>query len=85
MKPILFKGFHTILNAPPDWNEKEYGPCEGLPIMRAHDCLYSCWKPSLWERVKLIFGQPITLIVASRVHPPVSLNVKYPLGKRLKP
>lgn len=86
MKPIFFKGFQESLGAPPNWNAAEYGECEILPIRREYGCIYSCWKPSFRERLKLIFGQPITMIVAMpQTQPPISLNVGWPCGKGLKP
>lgn len=86
MRPILFKGFQTTLGAPANWDEDKFGKCEGLAIRREHGCIYSCWKPSLKERVKLILGQPITMIVNSPVtQPPIALDVGYPCGEALKP
>ncbi len=78
MLPIKFKGFTTILNAPKNWDAEKNGECLGLPIARAHGFVVSCWKPTLIERIKLIFGKPITLYVAGDNQQPVCLEVKTP-------
>lgn len=79
MKPILFKGYQAILGAPKNWDAIRDGECEGLPIMRVDGHIYSCWKPSFIERVKLMFGMPITMVVAnSKSQPPIALEVRKP-------
>ena len=76
MRPIKFEGFNAILGAPPGWDVDEDGVCEGLPVCRKNGHVYSCWKPSLTERIALIFGKPITLIIANAVtQPPVHIQV----------
>lgn len=79
MKPVDFKKANARLNAPLDWDESDLGTCDTLPIVRAHGCIYSCWKPDLWERIKLIFGQPVQMIVCSpTTQPPIALTVGEP-------
>lgn len=83
MKPIEFKGQEIILAAPSNWDAKEKGECLGLPIVRVDSIVMSCWKPTLKERLKLIFGKPITLSVYSgQSQPPVCLEVGYPAEDR---
>jgi len=75
MKPILTKQTTAILGAPKGWDDSK-GPCHGLPIVEAHGNLYSYWKPTLKERLLLMIGRPITLVVLSSSHPPVALEVQ---------
>lgn len=79
MKPVKFKSANAALTSPQNWNDDELGQCETLPIVRAHGCIYSCWKPSFWERVKLVLGHPVQLIVASPItQPPIAMTVGEP-------
>lgn len=79
MKPVKFKNAREILGRPKDWNEDLHGPCGGLPVLRANSNIYSCWQPSFKERIKLLFGQPVMLIVAQPITmPPVALEVGEP-------
>jgi len=66
----------VVLGAPPNWDDRSMGPCEGLPVRKAHNCFYSYWKPSIGEFLKMLFGVPIRLIVASERHPPVAIDVE---------
>lgn len=74
MQPIRFEGYESILGAPVGWNEAEQGPCEGLPIIRMDGACVSVWKPTLVERLRIMFGENIQLHVVSGVtQPPVAL------------
>lgn len=75
MKPIKTDMTTKVLGAPRDWDSTKHGECVGLPVVEAHGYLYSYWKPSLLQRLKLAVGIPIRLCVASSAHPPVSLEV----------
>jgi hypothetical protein len=75
MKPIYQKGQTTrVLGAPKDWDEAK-GTCEGLPIIDAHSHMYSHWEMTFKERLKVLFGGKICLIVTGAGHPPVAIEV----------
>lgn len=79
MKPVSFKKQQGVLGAPLDWDEARDGKCEGLPFVRAHGCIYSVWKPDSWrERIGLLLGKPVTLVVHQYAQPPVSIMVGEP-------
>lgn len=76
MKPETFKGYTAVLGAPPRWEKEKYGPCLGLPVRQRDLIVTSCWRPSWWERIALLFGARVFLNVASGItQPPVSLEV----------
>lgn len=64
----------ATLAAPDGWDEHEDGECLGLPIVEAHGCMFSYWRPSLAERLKIALGGHIRLAVFGRQHPPVSID-----------
>lgn len=76
MQPLDFPGTNLVLKAPPGWDEEQQGPCVDLHVFDDGECMTSKWRPTLWERVKLIFGQPVQLQILSRSHPPVMLTVE---------
>lgn len=78
MRPTKFEGFTNLLGQPEGWDEETRGPCESLPVAFTEYGIYSRWKPTFSEAVKMLFGKPITLIVASSAMPPVSLQVTEP-------
>lgn len=78
MEPVQFDMQDTILGAPDGWDEDQYGVCRGLPVMRGHGCFYSCWRLSFWERIRILFGVPVTLIIASSSMPPVAFQIGEP-------
>lgn len=78
MEPIQFDNQDRILPSPQNWDEQQHGICRGLPVMFAHGCIYSCWKLSIIERLKVLVGMPITLVVASKSMPPVRFEIGEP-------
>ncbi len=48
MKPVKFEGHNAILAE----DQPQYLP---LPVLVVEDCTISCWKLSLWERIKVFF------------------------------
>ena len=78
MEPKQFNLQDGYLGAPEGWDEDQYGVCRGLPYMRAHGCFYSCWKLTLWERIKVFLGFPVTLIVRANGMPPVAFEIGEP-------
>lgn len=77
MKPIDFPGAFA-LGAPVGWDEKTHGKCQVLPVLKANECFYSCWQPSWRERLALVFGHPVKLVVFAAGQPPVAVEVGVP-------
>lgn len=55
MKPVQFKGHNAVLAK----DQPQY-----LPLPVCHECtpersVVSCWKPSILERIKILFGRKI--------------------------
>jgi len=76
MNPIYFEGYDITLKPPRDWDEAKYGPCTSLPIQSRSGVSLSVWKPSLRERLAVLFGAKIALhIVSGQGHPPVGLSL----------
>lgn len=79
MKPVKFKSANAVLGPPEEWDSGIHGECSRLHVLKDNSYIYSCWKPSFGERVKLLFGQPVKLIVAwPMTMPPVALEVGEP-------
>ena len=78
MEPTDFKGRTHILGVPKDWDEEKDGKCQGLPVMFAEYGIYSRWRFSLVERLQILFGRPMTLIVRSNSMPPVCPQITEP-------
>lgn len=79
MQPTSFIGQTHVLGKPRGWDEKTQGKCEGLPVVITDDGIYSRWKLSFIDRIKVLFGTPITLVVNSGSMPPVALQVTEPM------
>lgn len=74
MKPIDFKQSTKVLQRSPDMTADE---CAALPVWSDGTQCVSCWKPSLSERISLVFGGQVWLGVASGgTQPPVFLSGK---------
>ncbi len=72
MTPIDFAERTHVLGQPKDWDEAQYGICNGLPVALGEH-IVSCWKPTWRERLSLLLGYPLWLVVHSRAQPPVKL------------
>lgn len=70
MKPVHFKESFRVLTAP---------NCGDLHVFtNGKDCI-SKWKPSFWERIKILFGGCVWLGVSSGdTQPPVFVSGHYP-------
>ena len=74
MKPIDFKQSTKVLQRSADMTDDE---CSSLPVWSDGTQCVSCWKPSLSERISLLFGGQVWLGVASgSTQPPVFLSGK---------
>ncbi|WP_456098074.1 hypothetical protein [Porphyromonas sp.] len=72
MKPIDFKQSTKVLQRSSDMTDDE---CAALPVWSDGMQCVSCWKPSLSERISLVFGGQVWLGVASgSTQPPVFLS-----------
>jgi hypothetical protein len=75
MTPIDFAECTHVLGAPPGWDEKEYGPCKGLPVVMFEGGFESRWSLSWGERWRALLGRPVRLYAFCNGHPPVALQV----------
>lgn len=82
MKPTTFNGQTHELGKPQDWDEETQGKCETLPVMFSEYGIYSRWSFSFFERILILFGKPLTLIVASSSMPPVCLRITEPTEEK---
>jgi len=71
MKPISFAQATGKLSRPPSMTEEE---CGDLPVHIYGGVVTSCWKPTLRERLSILFYGHIWLYVYSgKTQPPVAL------------
>jgi hypothetical protein len=73
MKPVKFKEANGQLVGPDGSN------IQPLPCYRDGTWVISRWKPTLWERVKIMFGGKLTLwIMGGQTQPPCLLTTQAP-------
>ena len=75
MKPIDFYQSNETLIGPKD---SDVVP---LPVWRDSAHVLSCWKLSLWERVKIMMTGKVWLWVEGKSHPPVLIDTDNPWSK----
>jgi hypothetical protein len=79
MTPTPFKQQNIMLTAPANMTEEE---CSSLPVWSGASegvqYTISCWRLSLWERIKFMFHGNVWLYVwaGGRTQPPVALTAK---------
>ncbi len=67
MKPIDRSDWQTM---------KGYEDIADLSVVRGDDgALYSLWRPSIKERVRIAFGVPVAVGVLSQCQPPITVVV----------
>ena len=72
MKPIRFKEAYIELKKPSSMTDEE---CSSLWIYQSGNECISCWKASLWDRIKFLFHGKIWLgILSGNSQPPVWLD-----------
>jgi hypothetical protein len=78
VRPFRHPRATVNLTKPVDWNEAERGTCGSLPARydAIDENFYSYWLTSWRERLAILFGRPIRLVVASAAHPPVCLDTE---------
>lgn len=87
MKPIDFPQSTKVLQRPETMTDAE---CTSLHVWNDGKQCISCWKPSAWERIKILFGQNLWLGVCSgKTQPPVFIAAepvfeKAPAKDRIK-
>ena len=76
MKPIQFKGHTIILQKPPNITKEE---CGDLAILQLDGTCISCWKMSLWERIKNLFTGKVWIgVLSGNTQPPIYLTTTQP-------
>jgi hypothetical protein len=80
MRPISFAQMTGELTRPPSMTEAE---CVPLPVhySSTQNAIISCWKPTISERIALLFGARVWLWVYSHSHPPVAVEVRSPFDE----
>lgn len=73
MKPVSFHEKEVLFTLP---GNTDVMP---LPVLRVTfpddgSGLASCWKPDWKDRLRILFGKPIYLILWSPIQPPVSIT-----------
>lgn len=72
MKPIDFPQSTKELARPANMTDEE---CSSLHVYCDGDKCISCWKPSLKERFRILFGNPVWLgVISGRTQPPVFVD-----------
>lgn len=78
MKPVSFPEQTLELQKPHGTTDEQ---CSPLPVFRDGTYCISCWRPSWRERLALVFGRPVWLLVwAGHTQPPVKLTVESPFA-----
>ena len=73
MKPVHIKGKTQDPATDKRWNPK-LAPLT-LPVEHDGGSVITYWKGTFMERVKILFGAPISVCILERVQPPISLEV----------
>lgn len=69
MKPINFKQSTKVLQKPGTLSDSE---CGTLPVWCDGKQCVSCWKPSIKERINILFGGKVWLgVMSGKTQPPV--------------
>jgi hypothetical protein len=76
MEPVRTKNTTRVLGAPRGWDEEKNGTCGGLPITDGAGVMFSEWRPSWRERLRIAFGGRVRLAVFGGGHPPVAVDTE---------
>ena len=72
MKPIDFPQSTKVLQRPSTMAESE---CQSLPVWNDGVQCISCWKPSIKDRLRILFGGKVWLgVMSGKTQPPVFLS-----------
>jgi hypothetical protein len=79
MRPISFAQMTGELTRPPSMSDEE---CSPLPVHYSmyEETIISCWRPTWRERLAILFGKPVWLLVFGYSHPPVDIQVQSPFA-----
>lgn len=78
MKPIRFPEQNRTFIAPEGMEDK----VDALPAFVGEGQVISCWKLSLWERIKLLLTGRLWFSVIGDAQPPIWLGVSCPFIRR---
>ena len=79
MKPINFKEATKVLQRPSTMTDAE---CASLHVWSDGKQCVSCWKPSVWERVRILFGGKVYLgVKGGGTQPPVFVTGESPFNR----
>lgn len=81
-EPIETSATNARLSPPEGWDEKRDGACQVLPLYFDGSCFYSWWRVPFRERLRILFGRPIRLVVVGPSHPPVCVETSPDKFKR---
>lgn len=71
MQPIDFEESNKTLLKPEDMTDEECGP---LPVWTDNKYCYSCWRPSLRERLSMLFfGRVWVSVHSEATQPPMGI------------
>lgn len=80
MNPVAFPEANVRLTAP-----RGNPRVQPLMVWTDGEVVVSAWRPTMRERLALIFGRPVWLwVLAGRTQPPVALSVAKPFGEQRK-
>lgn len=74
MRPAPFEHQNVLFTAPEGMEDQ----VEALPAFRGEGQVISCWKLTLWERIKLLFTGRLWMSVIGDAPPPVWLGTDTP-------
>jgi hypothetical protein len=63
------------LGAPDGWDHEKDGICHTLDIIDQDGIMYTFWRPTPAELVRLMEGHPLQLAIVGSNHPVVALSV----------
>ncbi|RTL04968.1 hypothetical protein EKK58_09175 [Candidatus Dependentiae bacterium] len=74
MKAVMTPHTNAVYGKPKGWDDSKGMKCTELPVCVAQGIIFSWWKPTFKERIKLAFGVKIRLAIVGGVHPPVAVD-----------
>lgn len=76
MQHVDFEGSNRVLKKPANWAEETDGPCADLHVFvdTVNACYVSRWQCSWADRLAILFGRPVQLVVKG-MQPPVMMQV----------
>lgn len=78
MKPISFREQNTTF-VPPEGMEER---CGSMPAFLGEGQVISCWKLTVWERLKLLFTGRLWFSVIGNAQPPIWMGVHRPFFRK---